>query len=67
MKKLLSLTLLAGWLLLAGGCAGGGSYGPAVSPQTQPYTGMGVPPSYYNNDPALEPWFSPRYFNPYMQ
>ncbi len=66
MKNLLSLFLLAGWLLLAGGCAGPGTYEPAIRTQTPPYTGMGVPPSYYNNDPGLEYWFSPPYFNPYI-
>jgi hypothetical protein len=66
MKDILFIIFLALWLLPAGGCATPGPYEPGVRPQTQPYTGMGVPPSFYNNDPALEHWFTPPYFNPYM-
>jgi len=64
MKLTLGLAFLGLWLLLAG-CAAPGAYGPALRPQMPPYSGMGVSPSFYNNNPALEYWFTPPYFDPY--
>ncbi len=66
MKKGFAAIIFVSWLLLATGCAGPGTYEPAIRPQSPPYSGMGVPPSYYNNDPGLEEWFTPPYFNPYV-
>jgi starvation-inducible outer membrane lipoprotein len=31
-----------------------------------PYELVAVPPSYYGNDPNLEHWYTPPYFNPYI-
>ncbi len=60
------LVVMGLWAFSAAGCAGPGSSETAIRPQTPPYSGMGVPPSYYNYDPALEYWFTPPYFNPYV-
>ncbi len=65
MKSKLILIILGTWLLAAG-CAASGSSEVAIRPQTPPYSGMGVPPSFYNYDPALEYWFTPPYFDPYV-
>ena len=66
MKNISLILLLGLWLLLAGGCAVSGASGRTTAFQTSPYSGMGVPPSFYNYDPALEYWFTPPYFNPYI-
>ena len=54
------------WLLvtmaLLAGCASGGAYRGAPSPDTSVNT---VPPSFYGNDPALRHWYTAPYFDPY--
>jgi len=32
-----------------------------------PFKLVPIPPSWYNNDPALEYWFTPPYYDPYRQ
>lgn len=67
-KKLQKALFWGLWGLLAAfsGCA---STYPGY--YTQPYYGAQpgvttVPPSWYNYDPNMEKWYTPPYFNPYM-
>ena len=66
MRNLLFLVCLGLGLLSAAGCAVTASSAMPISPQAPTYSGMGVHPSFYNNDPALEYWYTPPYFNPYI-
>jgi hypothetical protein len=65
-KYALAILWLGLWLLLMAGCTVTGTRTTQIASGPQPYTGMGVPPSFYNNDPALEYWYTPPYFNPYI-
>jgi hypothetical protein len=56
------LCLAVGFFLAIAGCAP-----PPYQPRpVEEYTGMGVPPSYYDNDPAMAHWFTAPYFDPYI-
>jgi hypothetical protein len=66
MRTLWWASVLAVLLLLAG-CAAGTYSGPQPTPSYQETAPGFLPPSsWYGNDPNMEKWFTPPYFNPHF-
>jgi hypothetical protein len=56
------LWLMIVWPGLTSGCnAPGAQYYQSTPPESYP---SAVPPSFYGNDPTLEHWYTPPYWNP---
>jgi hypothetical protein len=54
--------LIVAWVGLMSGCtAPGAQYQQSAASESYPSY---VPPSFYNDDPTLEYWFTPPYWNP---
>ncbi len=66
--RILALALTLGLVLALAGCAPPvtrpGEY--RAPPSSLEGPTLGVPPSYYDNDPNFKYWYTPPYFDPYV-